>query len=467
VSQRAKPNSSALSQLPSIQEIDRHLEALGLPSGKRVRARVERVLAGFRAKLRAGPVPLEALPAREDVLRAAEAAMRVPEPGRLRRVINATGVVVHTNLGRAVLSPELTGEVLALLTGYTNLEFDLDTGKRGARGGKVPELLARLAEAEQGLVVNNNAAAVLLMLAALAAGGEVIVSRGELVEIGGSFRIPGIMGQSGARLVEVGTTNRTHLADYAAAITPETRGLLKVHRSNFTMSGFVEEVSVGELSALGREHSLPVWHDLGSGNFYRFSQPALAHVPTVAQHLREGPDVLTFSGDKLLGVVQAGLVVGKAKPLAIMARHPLYRSLRVDKVRLALLERSLEDYQEPERLRARNPTIDCLERTVGEMEPLAAEITRSLPNSQGDLRWEIVQDRSLAGGGALPEVTIDTLCLALERPGKDAESLARMLRESDPPVIVRVQEGRALIDFRTVFPQDLPDLGAALRALWN
>ena len=465
MSKGAKTSPSALSQLPSIQEIDRHLESLGLPSGKRARARVERVLAGFRAKLRAGPVPVEALPTREDVLRAAEAALRVPEPGRLRRVINATGVVAHTNLGRAVLSPELTGEVLPLLAAYTNLEFDLDTGKRGARGGKVPELLARLAEAEQGLVVNNNAAAVLLMLAGLAAGGEVIVSRGELVEIGGSFRIPDIMGQSGARLVEVGTTNRTRLADYAAAITPATRGLLKVHRSNFTMSGFVEEVPVGELSALGRERGLSVWHDLGSGNFYRFSQPALARVPTVAQHLREGADVLTFSGDKLLGAVQAGLVVGKAEPLASMARHPLYRGLRVDKARLALLERSLEDYLEPERLRGRNPTIDCLERTVGEMEPLAAAIARTLPAATADLRWEIVQDRSLAGGGALPEVTIDTLCLALERPGKDAQALARALRENDPPVIVRVQEGRALIDFRTVFPQDLPELIAALSRL--
>jgi L-seryl-tRNA(Ser) seleniumtransferase len=455
----------ALSRLPSIQEIDRHLASAGLPHGKPVRARVERVVAAFRERLRAGPVAAEALPDRDEVLRAVEAAIRRPDPGHLRRVINATGVVVHTNLGRAVLAPALTAEALSLLHGYTNLEFDLETGRRGPRGGKVPELLARLSSAEAGLAVNNNAAAVLLLLSALAAGGEVIVSRGELVEIGGAFRVPEIMAQSGARLVEVGTTNRTRIADYAAAITPDTRALLKVHRSNFAMTGFVEEASVPELAALGRERGLPVWHDLGSGNFYRFAQPALAQVPTVAMHIKDGADVLTFSGDKLLGAVQAGLAVGRAEPLATMARHPLYRGLRMDKTRLALLERSLEDYLEPATLRARNPTIDFLERTVAEMEPMAEEVLDGLRGYPGKaLRWALVRERSLAGGGALPELAIDTLCLALERPGEDAEALAAALRAHDPPIVCRIHEGRALIDFRTLFVEDLVEVVRAVAA---
>ena len=465
VMSRSADAPAALSRLPSIQEIDRHLAAAGLPHGRAARPRVEAVLAGFRQRLRGGPMAAEALPAREDVLRAVEAALRQPEPRRLRRVINASGVVVHTNLGRAVLSRAVTAEALALLHGYTNLEFDLETGRRGPRGGRVPELLARLSGAERGLAVNNNAAAVLLLLSALAAGGEVIVSRGELVEIGGAFRVPEIMAQSGARLVEVGTTNRTRLEDYANAITPQTRALLKVHRSNFTMSGFVEETGVAELAALARERGLAVWHDLGSGSFYRFTQPALAGVPTVEQHVREGADVITFSGDKLLGSVQAGLAVGREAPLARMARHPLYRGLRMDKARLALLERGLEDFLDPAGLRARNPTIEFLERTVEDMVPMAREVTGALGASPPGLGWALVEERSLAGGGALPEVTIDTLCLALERPGEDGEGIARALRAHDPPIVCRVQEGRALIDFRTLFSEDLPEIAGALRSL--
>ena len=460
------PSAPPLSRLPSIGEADRHLEAAGLPSGKAVRGRVEAVLADFRRRLKAGPQAVEELPSREDVLRAVEAAIRRPDPRRLRRVINATGVVVHTNLGRALLSPDVTARGLPLAHAYTNLEFDLATGKRGKRGGRVPELLAQLAGAEQGLAVNNNASAVLLLLSALAAGGEVIVSRGELVEIGGAFRIPDIMAQSGAKLVEVGATNRTRLADYAAAIGPETRALLKVHRSNFAMTGFVEEVGVPELAELAAARDLPVWHDLGSGNFYRFTQPALSQVPTVQQAVGEGADVLTLSGDKLLGAVQAGIVVGRRDPLAAMARHPLYRSLRMDKLRTAMLEQSLEDYLDIDTLRSRNPTIDFLERTVAEMEPMARQVTGALESrSGGKLRWELVRGHSMAGGGALPEVRIETLCLALESPGEDAEGLARALRENDPPIVVRVHEGRALIDFRTLLPADLEDVAAAIQSL--
>ena len=462
-SKEATQLQERLRHLPSVSEVDRHLAARGLPSGKAVRDEVQDELARIR---RAALEPGGTAPAREAVLAAIEQRLGRPAGGRLQPVINATGVVVHTNLGRAVLAPPWLADVAPLLAAYSNLEFDLQTGKRGARGGRVPQLLARLAGAEAALVVNNNAAAVLLLLSALAGGREVIVSRGELVEIGGAFRVPDIMRQSGARLVEVGTTNRTRIADYADAITPDTAALLKVHRSNFVMSGFVEETSVAELATLGAARGVPVWHDLGSGNFYRFAQPALRGIPTVEQELRAGADVLTFSGDKLLGSVQAGIVVGRAEPLRAMQRHPLYRSLRLDKLRLAVLERSLLDYLDIEQLRANNRVVALLERTPEEMTPLARTLLDLLQRpTDAPLSWELVRDQSLPGGGALPEVRIDTLCLALQPGDGNAEALATRLRQHQPPVVARVQEGRLLLDFRTIFESDLPALAAAIMGL--
>jgi len=460
----AKDAQARLRALPSVSEADKHLAARGLPSGKPVRGQVTAVLERYRATLLAEAG--RPAPPREEVLRAIEQSVSRPAPHQLRRVINATGVVVHTNLGRAVLPAALTEAAAPLLHGYINLEYNLETGRRGSRGGRVPELLAQLAGAEAGLVVNNNASAVLLLLSALAAGREVIVSRGELVEIGGSFRVPDIMRASGARLVEVGTTNRTRIADYAEAITPDTAALLKVHRSNFTLSGFTEEASVAELAGVAHERGLAVWHDLGSGNFYRFNQPALHHLPTVAQEVAAGADVVTLSGDKLLGSVQAGIVVGRAEPLARMRKHPLYRALRVDRVRAALLEQSLLAYLEIDRLRSHNTVIDLLERTPAEMEPLAQSLLAALKPVEGrGLAWELVADQSLAGGGAVPEVRIPTLCLALHRPGTDGEALSAALRAHEPPVVARLQDGRVLLDFRTLFPHDLPDVAAAITAL--
>lgn len=458
----AAPPKSLLREIPSVAEADRHLREHGLPHGKPVRRQVLAVLERFRAQARQPkPQPMD----RKAVLRAVEQAVRRPPANQLRRVINATGVVVHTNLGRAPLAPHLLQAAAPLLEGYTNLEFDLDIGERGERGGRVPELLVQLSGAEAGLVVNNNAAAVLLLLSTLAAGKEVIVSRGELVEIGGSFRVPDIMRQSGARLVEVGTTNRTRLADYVQAITPDTVALLKVHRSNFHMSGFVEETTVPELARLARERGLSLWHDWGSGNFYRFTQPALRSQTTVADEVAAGADVLTLSGDKLLGAVQAGIVVGRAEPLARMRRHPLYRSLRVDKVRLVLLEQALLHYLDIPNLRRNNPTLDLLERTPEEMRAAIEEVTRGLPHGQGPLSWEVVTEHSLAGGGAVPEARLETLCLALR--GSDATRLAARLRGYTPPIVARIRENLVLLDFRTLLPPDLPLVAAALRDLCN
>ena len=454
-----------LRALPSVTEADRHLADRGLPHGKPVRAMVQATIERYRAGVRAAPD--DALPPDKlTVLQAIEQAVSKPPPNQLRRVINATGVVVHTNLGRSVLPRVITESVADLHRSYVNLEFDLATGKRGERGGRVPELLATLAETESALAVNNNAAAVLLMLSALAAGREVIVSRGELVEIGGSFRVPDIMRQSGVTLVEVGSTNRTRLADYAAALTDNTAALLKVHRSNFAISGFTEETSVAELTSLARERGIEVWHDLGSGNFYRFEQRALRHIPTVAQEIAMGADLVTFSGDKLLGSVQAGIVVGRAAPVQRMRKHPLYRSLRMDRVRMTLLEQSLLAYLEMGTLREHNTVIDLLERTPEDMEPLAGQLLAALQPAQGGrLRWSVVPDQSLAGGGAVPEVRIDTLCLALESGDGDGSALAEALRAHEPPIIARLAEGRVLLDFRTLFPEDLPLIAKAITAL--
>ena len=464
----AKGESAWLRHLPSVTEADRHLRALGLAYGKAVRPMVTGILNRFRQRVRDAGGNGAGLPAgeslREAVLAAIAAAVRRPAGGPLRRVINATGVVVHTNLGRAPLQAAELREAAELLGGYVNLEFDIESGRRGERGGRVPQLLATLAEAEAGLAVNNNAAAVLLMLSALASGKEVIVSRGELVEIGGGFRIPDILRQSGARLVEVGTTNRTRLADYAAAVTPGTVALLKVHRSNFALTGFVEETSIRELAQFAKERGLAVWHDWGSGSLYRFSQPGLHSHTTAADEIRAGADVVTFSGDKLLGSVQAGLVVGKAAPLKAMAQHPLYRSLRVDKVRLALLEQALLRYLDMATLRRHNVTVDLLERTVAEMEPLAQALLAEL-GAPGKLRWEVVREASLAGGGAAPEARIDTLCLALTHPEAPAAALAQRLREGDPPIVGRIQDDRVLLDLRTLLDADVPDVVRQVRAL--
>jgi L-seryl-tRNA(Ser) seleniumtransferase len=473
-----KSDPAALRQLPSVTEADRHLRELGLPHGKAVRTQVEAALDQFRERVRHGGGNGAALPAgqplRAAALDAIAAAVRRPTGGRLRRVINGTGVVVHTNLGRAPLLAAEVQAIAELLSGYINLEFDVDAGQRGERGGRVPELVATLAEAEAGLAVNNNAAAVLLLLSALAAGKDVLVSRGELVEIGGSFRVPDIMRQSGARLIEVGTTNRTRLSDYAAAITPGTVALLKVHRSNFAQTGFVEETAVRELAALARERGaagqpLAVWHDWGSGSFYRFSQPGLRAQTTAADEIGAGADVVTFSGDKLLGTVQAGLVAGKAAPLAAMAKHPLYRSLRVDKVRLALLEGALLRYLEIGSLRRHNLTVDLLERTAAEMEPLGRALLEGLgpaaSGTAGGIAWELVRDASLAGGGAAPEARLETLCLALTGAAADATALAARLRGGEPPIVARIHDGRVLLDLRTLLPADVPEVVRQVRAL--
>ena len=456
--------SERFRMLPSITEADAFLKSRSLPSGREVREQVDAFLAQARQTLAQVQDPQWL--SKQDVLEAlADELTRTPIRA-LERVINATGVVVHTNLGRAPLAEEVFQSVQARLCAYSPLEFDLESGERGERGERVQSLLRALSGAEAGLAVNNNAAAVFLMLRALASGKEVIVSRGELVEIGGSFRIPDIMREAGVTLVEVGTTNRTRLSDYKQAITGDTAVLLKVHPSNYEMRGFTAEVALPELAALARQHNLLSLYDWGSGSFYRFSQGPLREHPTASQVLDSGVDGVAFSGDKLLGGVQAGLVLGRETLVQKLRRHPLYRILRLDKGTLALLEETLSAYLDPTHAPERIPTVRMLEES-GEVIRTRAEYTLARLKFSKDSRYtcELRETVSLAGGGALPELTLPSWALVLKHVEQSAQQLQTRLRQSKIPVIARIQDEHAWLDFRTVLPADLADLADALNAL--
>ena len=377
---------------------------------------------------------------------------------RLRRAINATGIVLHTNLGRAPLPRAALEAVLEVGAGYSNLEFDLEAGRRGARTQGVEPLLAELTGAAAGLAVNNAAAAVLLALGALAGGGEVIVSRGELVEIGGGFRIPDVIRQGGARLVEVGTTNRTRLADYADAIGPQTRMLLKVHQSNYRIVGFTAEAAVPELAALARARGLVLMHDLGSGallDLRRFGRPP---EPTVRDALAAGAELVAFSGDKLLGGPQAGILVGSEAAIAPLRRHPLLRALRLDKMSLAALEATLALYRDPDAAVAAIPLLRMLDQDEA---ALAARAERLVALLDGCIGTAIEPSEGFAGGGTLPGSVIPSRAVALHG---EAEALAARLRRHRPAVVGRISGGRLLLDMLTVADDEVPVLAEAVKA---
>ena len=367
----------------------------------------------------------------------------------LRPVINATGVIIHTNLGRAPLSQAARQAMDLAARGYTNLEFELAEGERGSRYVHAVSLLKRLTGAEAALVVNNNAGAVLLALSALASGREVVISRGQLVEIGGGFRIPDVMRQSGARLMEVGTTNRTSLKDYAAAITSETALLLRVHSSNFRMIGFTQQPSLAELVELGHSRGLRVMDDLGSGVLLDTSHYGLAHEPTVQESLAAGADVVTFSGDKLLGGPQAGYIVGRQELIDQMRTHPLTRALRVDKVAIAGTEATLRHYLLNEAVRE-VPVWRMVAAPVGELRKRARRWARRL--EQSGVTAAVVAGESTVGGGSLPGETLPTWLLALSVSSPDGT--ARALRVGKPAVVPRIEEDRVLFDPRTVLPDE-------------
>jgi len=367
----------------------------------------------------------------------------------LRPVINATGVIIHTNLGRAPLSAEARAAMELAARGYTNLEYDLEAGRRGSRYVHAEELLCRLTGAEAALVVNNNAAAVLLILTALARGKEVIVSRGHLVEIGGGFRMPEVMRQSGARLVEVGTTNRTYINDYEEAITEETALLMRVHRSNFRLTGFVHEPTLGELIELGEKKGLLVADDLGSGALLDTSAYGLAHEPTLQESVAEGVALISASGDKLLGGPQAGIIVGQEDLIAKLKRHPLTRALRVDKTTIAGLQATLLHYLKRE-AEEKVPIWQMIATHIEAIDGRAMAWAKKL--AEAGVTARVVDGLSTVGGGSLPGETLSTKLVAIQVDSPD--ELARRLRAGDPPVIGRIEDDLFLLDPRTVFGEE-------------
>lgn len=383
----------------------------------------------------------------------------------LKRVINATGVVVHTNLGRAPLPEEAVRAVSVAAGGYSNLEFDLASGSRSSRLVHAEELILDLTGAESAHVVNNNAAAVLLCLAGMARGREVVVSRGELVEIGGSFRIPDIMAESGATLVEVGTTNRTRLEDYERAATPRTALFLKVHRSNFSVTGFTEEVSAAELSSLGGRLGIPVMEDLGSGAVFDFAAAGIPGTPTVRQALAQGPGIVTVSGDKLLGGPQAGIIAGRKALVDPLKKHPLSRALRIDKLCLAALAATLMLYADPRIAADRIPVLAMMTEGEKAVRSRARRLIRRIKAAGGGgLVVSVERADSSPGGGSMPEVSLPTAAVAVSRPGMSADELEEKLRRGDPPVVARIARGKLLLDMRTVGDGEVAPLSAALLA---
>jgi L-seryl-tRNA(Ser) seleniumtransferase len=382
---------------------------------------------------------------------------------KLRRVVNATGVVIHTNLGRSLLAPEAVENLAGVAGRYSNLEYDLEAGRRGSRYMAVRDLLCEITGAEDAMVVNNNAGAVLISLETIARSRNVVVSRGDLVEIGGSFRIPDVMAKSGAVLREVGTTNRTHLRDYEGAIDPDTALLLKVHWSNYSIVGFTAQVPLRELVELGARRGIPVMEDLGSGTFIDFSRYGLLKEPTVQDSVASGADVVTFSGDKLLGGPQAGVIVGRRPLIESIRKNPINRALRIDKLTLAALESTLRLYRDEARAVAAIPTLRMLTESENAVQPRAEELARRL-QAIGDsrLKVEIVRLSSKAGGGSLPLLDLPSRCLRVQVDGLTANQLELKLRRNDPPIIGRIENGAFLMDARTLQPDEAPIIAAAL-----
>ncbi|MBW2279939.1 MAG: L-seryl-tRNA(Sec) selenium transferase [Deltaproteobacteria bacterium] len=450
------PVNARLRQLPAVDLLV-EASSSGVSSPRwALLAAARAVLDEVRAELLGAPdgpgtVDLEPLATR---VRTRATALCRPWP---RRVLNATGVVLHTNLGRAPLSAEAAAAVAEAAVGYSDLELDLDTGRRGSRLGVVRELLCRATGAEDALVVNNNAAAVLLALDALAPDRDVLLSRGELVEIGGSFRVPEILGQSRARLVEVGTTNRTHLRDYRDAIGPNAGALLKVHRSNFEIRGFTHDTGLRELAPLAREHGLPLIEDRGSGTIVDLSEYGIPE-PEVQRGLADGADLVLFSGDKLLGGPQAGIALGSHELIERMRTSQLARALRVDKMTLAALDVTLRTLLEG-RLESL-PVLGMLLATPADLEARAERLAKTLATR--GFSCSVVPQGSLVGGGALPDFELPGFVVRVESPRSPA-ALARALRAGDPPLLVRVSQGALLLDPRTLTDDDARLVGEAFK----
>ncbi|MCA9740119.1 L-seryl-tRNA(Sec) selenium transferase [candidate division KSB1 bacterium] len=394
----------------------------------------------------------------DDVYRIFEAKCQQLLRPSLRRVINCTGVILHTGLGRAVLSEVATKPVQELMSGYMNLELNLDDGKRGDRTSHVEELLCRLTGAEAACVVNNNAAAVLIALNSLANRKEVVISRGELVEIGGSFRIPDVMKKSGTKMVEVGTTNKTHKRDFVDAISERTAGFLHVHTSNYRVQGFTAQVSLAELVSVAHEHGLFVLHDLGGGILTDLRDFGLPHEPVVRESVTGGADVITFSGDKMLGGPQAGIIVGKKNLISKIKRNPLMRALRCDKLTYLILENTLRLFLHPKQLHSQHAVVGMLSMQVEHILKRAKDVLDAIVKKSRRFDVAIEKSTASAGSGALPLEKLPSYALAIRAKDGKIEKLARQLRLSEPAVLGYLQKETLYLDLRTVLPSDLEEL---------
>ena len=426
---------------------------------------VHQVLEGIRNAIKSGHEFEEPL-SLERVSRLVTEKLVLLDQPSLKPLINATGVVVHTNLGRSILAQRALAKFRPLAGGYSNLEYDLQRGERGSRYSHVEGILKEITGAEAGTVVNNNAAAVLVALDTLARGREVVVSRGQLVEIGGSFRIPEVMKRGGARMVEVGTTNKTHLRDYEEVIGPDTALLLKVHKSNYHLIGFTEDVETVELVALAHKNNIAVMEDLGSGCFVDFSKYGLVKEPTVQEVLGQGVDLVTFSGDKLLGGPQAGIILGRKPLVEAIRKNQLSRALRIDKLTLLALEETLRIYRDESAAIKEIPTLQMILAPYEQLKSKARRLLRMIgkPDSL-NFGLHLADGTSKVGGGALPLLVIPTCLIALVPGRLSANTIEQKLRDYDPPIISRVEKDHVLLDLRTVQDSELRVLAGAIKVL--
>lgn len=457
-----------LRQLPKVDKLladERIIEQMNGQPRRVVVAAVQQAIEETRRGVLEGTIEVVTA---ESVLARVLALIEEQSRPTPRRVINATGIIVNTGLGRSLLSDRAVKRLVEAATMHSALEVDVETGERGHRDLHIAHLICRLTGAEMATVVNNNAGAVLIALNELASGKEVIVSRGELVEIGGSFRIPDVMAKSGAKLVEVGTTNKTRVSDYEKAINENTALLLKVHTSNFRVVGFTESASVQELVELGARYKIPVMEDLGSGAFVDVSRYGIAAEPLVQESVAAGVDVVTFSGDKLLGGPQAGLIAGKKHAVNRIRRNPLYRALRCDKLTIAALEGTLRAYFDPEQAVREIPTLQAIAASVEELKRRAKRVVRLLTTDDAgrktqDVEVTIEKGVSQVGGGALPTEYLPTRLVALRPKQISVDELSRRLRIGEPSVFARIQNDALLLDMRTVREGELKELAEAVR----
>ena len=450
--------ATLLSALPSVDELLKGSDGsqwLALFPRTVVVQAIRDIIAGERNKILAGEHPVISSSALSACI---SARIQKCSSFSLLPVINATGIVLHTNLGRAVLSERAVSNVIAASRGYSNLEYDLETGKRGKRHSHTTGILRQLTGAEDALIVNNNAAAVFLSLTTIAKDREVIVSRGELVEIGGSFRVPDVMTASGAALREIGTTNKTHLRDYRTAINEKTGLILKVHQSNYKITGFTEDVSIEQLAALGKEHGIPVMYDLGSGCLIDLKPYGIHGEPSLQEIMKSGADLVTFSGDKLLGGPQGGIIVGRQDLLEKIRKNPLARAVRVDKMTIAAFEATLMDYLDPEKALQNIPVLRMLFQSLETIRSRARKIAAQLRKQIAGADITLIKDSSKAGGGSLPEAEFETYAVSIDPKNISVNELETRLRTGPKPIIARIKENALLLDARTIQDQDVKEL---------